>query len=264
VTARARTTARSLARRTLAVVAAVAVGAGLVATPASAEQDGTVYSVPYAPTLFLQHAPSGMGPARTTLDLATWQAAPLLGRAPVPVLTLFIRYRWSPRIYAMSLLAPLEWHRLTPEEWAYAGSPTPLVYASGIPGSKYVVFPPYPEVYAMLDGYGEEFSGGEWQEAGTPGVYPSSNHSWSPPFYLKLPWSPGIALFKGDQIELLTLERWVDLGQPEPTLIPMLPRDEVCFVGDGPSIAYDGATFSGVLTVDQWLAAGSPRPAGAC
>ena len=84
--------------------------------------------------------------------------------------------------------------------------------------------------------------------------------------FVNLSWAPtniaGVLDPPGSTpvVQQLTYDEWAALFYPTPLSLGTLPGDKVCQVADSPDLAYVGATFSGVITLEQWAATGFLAP----
>lgn len=137
--------------RALAAVAALALGGSLAvatAAPAAADlyEDG-VFSLPYSDDLWRVDTASD---AFRPLTYAEW--AELGFPAPRPSRTGFVKYPWSPTVYAVTFFGNERtewlWERVTYEQWARAGYPSPTI-AGWIAGSYYYQWGTSAEVFVF-------------------------------------------------------------------------------------------------------------------
>jgi len=237
----------------LGTAGAVAVAA---APSASAQSDG-VYSVPYSSALYYH---SHTGQYHQPLNFQEWVD---LGRpAPKPVPTDFVKYPWSSNIYAVSFFdnasTQWEWKKLTFAEWSKAGKPTPRT-AGHIEGSYYYKWGTNSsEVFVYLDDESHKLTLNQWKAAGSPVPDVLSDSG----FY-KLSWDSTIVFYDSianQDVYSVTYEWWKSEGSPTPKSARMLPGDEVCTMSGTQDLFYNGWSYGGVLTYNQWRAAGFPSP----
>jgi hypothetical protein len=238
----------------LAVVATLAAGTA-AAAPAQAIDDG-FWSVPYSPTLYL-HEHTGSTASTTPVTYAFWASRSFPVPRPAP--TQYVRYSWTPTLHAVTDFGESElWKTLDYAEWQHLGFPEPSITARHIPGTEYFQFPGVPEVFAGLDGVAHVLTYEEWAESG---FQPPADTDFE---VFKLSWRDevvAVGVIDGEiGASILTLDEWQDLGSPQPWVMPMLPEDKVCLVAGTDDLRYDGVAYDGVLTYDQWQAAGFPIP----
>lgn len=210
----------SIMRRAVAAVATVALSGSLAvaaATPAAADlYESGVYSLPYTDTLWRVDAPSNQF---WQVTYSEWQK---LGfPTPKPAATEFVKYSWSPTVYAVTMLGDeqYEWivRDISYSEWARAGYPQPRV-TSSIPGGSYVKFASSDELFAVSPSSDfHKLTYQEWQTSGFP--QPER-------------WSVGYVQFPGDvniyyawnfpsteDIWPISYEMWSDYDFPTPYIM---------------------------------------------
>ena len=227
---------------------------GLVATagPAQALTPG-YYSVSYSSTLFRVFA--GGQHYSASFDQWTRDGSP----APQPVPTDYVRYSWSPAIYAVSYFDDSwEWQQLAPEQWQRAGTPAPRL-AGYIKGTTYTKFDTSSELFAASpDRVTHKLSFSEWAASGYQDPTFENNRG-----YQKLSWTPTIGRFselnngKGYPI---TSPEWAAADFPTPQVVQHFSGDQFCQYSWSSVIYYRGALQYLDLTMAQWQAAGAPRP----
>lgn len=240
----------------LAVVVVIA-SVAVPASPALAAQSNGYYSVPYSNTLYYHYSygnSSGTNPA--TYD--DWVKA---GRpAPMQISTDFVKYPWSPTVYAVSYFdggwvwsGPLAF-----EQWQKAGSPKPRD-AGFISGTTYFRWSTSSELFAQaLDNSVHKLSYGEWAASG----FQDSSYQ-TDAGYQKLSWAQSIAKMYSISTGggyAVTYGEWTAVGNPTPQIVSRMAGDEFCVYPGNPSIFYSGQSASGWINYSQWAAAGFPAP----
>jgi hypothetical protein len=182
---------------------------------------------------------------------------------PIPsrlVSTSYVKYSWSPVIYARSNM--WAWGSYTDpiegREWARAGYPTPAVNVTG----------PHTEVYwwhgseeiflAEVDGPGHRLTYSEWVSLGHPWPVRQENRG-----FFKLSWSNEIAYlwdFAGGQGAPIELADWAFEGYPTPVVAPRIAGDRVYKYADSDVVSYAGPTLQREITLGEWAAMGYPTP----
>lgn len=243
----------------LALTTGLAVSAGLVATaPAVAAPVAQVYKLPYSDVLY-EVVGEGTTAVLEPLDYAEWEALGFPGFAVPP--TVYVRVSWSPVIYGLS-----DWpgehldllpDPLTYEEWASVDFPTPVVEDELVAVIK---FETSDELFeATPAGEVRKLSFAQWAGAGFPAPEVLANTGFA-----RLTWSPEIGFFL-DLAEGLglpiTFEQWQQFDFPTPRFQQRFPGDVFYFESnDSPVVVYEGPTFTGPITEEQWHAAGMPAP----
>ena len=225
----------------------------MVATagPAQALAPG-YYSVGYSSTLYKVF--SG-GHYAATYDQWTSDGNP----APQPVPTDYVKYAWSPAIYAVSYFDDSwQWQQLALEQWQRAGTPTPRL-AGYIKGTEYAKFDTSSELFAKSpDGVIHKLTPAEWADSGYQDPAYQTNQG-----YQKLSWTPTIGEFyelNNGHGSAITGQEWAAADYPTPQVVQKFPGDEFCQYPGSAAIYYYGALEALTLTLSQWQAAGTPRP----
>lgn len=241
----------------MAISGAVALtGAG--AAGALAAPGDPVFKLPYSDVLY-QLTGTGETAALEALTYEQWESQ---GFPPYQVPpTDYLKVSWSPVLYALT-----DWPEdvlddnpvpMTYEEWAATGFAAAAVEDGYLLG--YLRFSTSSELFAVTPvSEFRKLSFAEWDAAGFPA--PESLDAG----FGKLTWSPEIGLFtvyETSAAEVLTLETWEGFDYPT-------PMEQRRFTGDrfyyttftSPEISYEGPTYNGPVTYEQWDAAGFPEP----
>ncbi|MFE6236712.1 hypothetical protein [Cellulosimicrobium sp. NPDC057862] len=250
----------TILRRTLASVLALLTSgtiALVTASPAAAQPDG-FYSVPYSGTVYRHYHDDAWG-FHYPVTFQEWVDA---GRpTPRAVPTSFVKYPWSSTIYAVSFFDNAsdqwEWRKVTFSEWSRAGKPAPRT-AGWIEGSTYHQWATSSEVFVELDGQVHRLTFNQWKAAGSPSPRVQADSG-----FMKLSWNSSIAYMLsigGGQGYPVNLAEWRAEGSPTPKTQRMLPGDYVCSYSWTDELWYDGSSYYGALSYEQWKAAGFPSP----
>ncbi|MCF4123579.1 hypothetical protein L1785_21655 [Antribacter sp. KLBMP9083] len=210
----------STLKRALAAVATVALTGSLTvaaATPAAAVwyEDG-VFALRYTDELW-------------QVDIATDSAYPLtytdweaLGfPAPKPARTDYVKYPWSPTVYAVTIFGDEreEWHweSITYEQWARAGFPAPR-NAGWIEGSYYYQWATSDELFVVApDETIHKLTFAEWAASGFEQPERYENEG-----FINFPLEPRHILYSSNldarSIDYLTYSEWEAFGFPTPRL----------------------------------------------
>jgi hypothetical protein len=247
----------------LAHAGALVLGSALAATPAQATPgDGTMYSVPFAPTLFQEvEGADGFHVEDVTYD--QWAAAGF--PRPVAAEVEYRKYTWSADVFADVVLeGAATTLRLRYAEYASVGSPRP---SDDTPTAEAAVLKyAYSDELFLVEGtYLEEEPGlhklnyGEWAHLGFPAVDHVSDS-----VFRRLAWLPAIV---GPTPQLgedaaLSFDEWAYWALPTPQIVKSFDGDRFCQARGSAEIRYVGlAAPEGLaLTYRQWVAAGSPTP----
>lgn len=243
-------------RRLAAVVCAIAAAVALLVapSPAAATADGW-YRPPHTDTIY--RVQGGVPHAAT---YAEWSGAgsPAPARAP----TSYVKYSWSPTIYAVTFwetsASSWMWEPLTYAAWQKAGFPKPQV-AGWIKGSRYYKWGTSPEIFVEgADGVNHALTYDEWAASG---YQPFTNHSNEG--FLKLSWTPTIARMTNLQSGggyPIGFPEWQAEAFPTPVSVQRVVGDQFNQYGTDPTIIYSGPTMNRAITYNEWIAAGSPAP----
>ncbi len=198
------------------------------------------------------------GSGHRQLTYAQWVGAG--SPTPQSTWTDYVRYPWSPTLYAVTYWSSSDWDwdRLTWEAWTAAGRP-PARAAGWIAGSTIHQWESSPELFLVgEDGSLHKLTFAEWSATGqrTPAVRRNQG-------FVRLSWDGTIARMSDlryGQGRPIAYDEWMKEGFPTPRVSPRLPGDlfEKDFVG--PGIRYSGPTIQRYLTFAEWQAAGSPTP----
>lgn len=247
---------RSLFSSTIALLLAFLVLPAMP-TPAQAAPATGYYSVPYSDSIYYHNDSSGTAYTRK-IDYATWVAAG--SPSPIPAATDFVKYRWSPTIYAVSYFdggwlwsGPLAF-----EQWQKAGYPAPR-NAGFIDGTRYHKWATSGEIFAWApDNTTHKLSYSDWAASGFQEPEYRTNEG-----YQKLAWNGTIAKMflvnTGDGFPI-SYSEWEREAFPTPQTVSRFPGDEFCQYPWSPDIFYYGPIWLGQISYQQWAAAGYPRP----
>lgn len=249
------------ARRAVTALLAPALAAVLIlagAGPASARVDRTgVYSLSYSSDLVYA---STACDCFYTLDYADWRdlGFPAARRASSD----FVKYPWSPSIYAVTYFGPDRddwmWEKIEYDEWTRAGKPAPRI-AGWIEGSYYYRLELNSDLFVLApDGTRHRLTPQEWAAAGYPAPEVRRNEG-----LVKLSWSGDILMLTdvaAGQGYKLSYGDWRDLSFPTPMSVTRISGDRVFRYASSPDIYYQGAGITVKLTGAQWAAMGFPSP----
>lgn len=247
-------------RRLFALAASILLASvGLVALslPANAAPANGYYSVPYSSTLYYHYEYAGTA---ITYAASNSQWVSDGSPRPTPVATDFVKYSWSPTIYAVSYFdggwvwsGPLAF-----QQWQMAGFPSPR-NAGFIAGTTYLKWATSGEIFAKApDNTTHKLTYSEWAASNFQEPMFKTNEG-----YQKLSWDNHIGYIF--QINTgtgypINYSEWATADYPTPQSVMRFPGDEFCQNPWSPNIYYYGPTWYGQVTYGQWSAAGYPRP----
>lgn len=248
--------------KTITRVAAALVSAGValglavaVAAPANAAVADGYYKQPFDATVWRVDG----GNARA-IGYDEWQAAGF--PQPVASPTDYVKYPWSPTIYAVTFWGNPEstwdWDALTGPQWWAAGSPAPRT-AGWIAGSYYYQWGTSNELFvAGADGVHHKLTYDEWAASGFRAFDPLSNAG-----FMKLSWAPNITrmpnLASGYGYSIDYAE-WRAEAFPTPRVVQRVVNDHFYKLGSNPTIYYQGPAFHRAISYPEWVGAGMPSP----
>lgn len=244
---------KRFAARLFISVLALALVSGNVAASAQAD-DGKwpIYRTPYAPTVY--ELVDNVTP--TPISDERWKTV-YLKQEPLPTDTSFIKYSWSPTLYAVTRWpggeGSWDWHLLTYNEKRRAGFPAgddvpwvggSTVYKWATSEEKFILAP---------DGRRHKISEAEWVAGGSQPVSVRQNEG-----FMKLSWAEDV--FRMTDIATMTGYKveWAEKtaeDNPTPQTIDGFPGETFSVDANG-AITYAGPTMSRVITYSQWRAAG--------
>lgn len=207
--------------------------------------DGTVYGV----------APGSIKP----LSYSEWAAAGFPAPAPAP--TDYVKYPWSPTLYAVTFFGdnPEQWvwRALTYNEWSRAGFPAPR-HAGWIKGSTYYQWEGSDEIFVEDPvGHKHALTFDEWKASGFKPFSKRTNQG-----FVKLSWDNNIAFlhdFRAGNGGPISYSRWASEGFPKPYVANSFPGDTVYKFCDA-TIWYAGPTVNRPINGAEWAALGYRTP----
>lgn len=183
-------------------------------------------------------------------------------RQPTPASTDFVKYPWSPTVYAVTFWPGGEsawmWTRLSFQQWQTAGKPFPRI-AGWIKGSYYYQWRTSGEIFVEgEDGVNHKLTGAEWAASGYRDFERRSAEG-----FLKLTWAPEVArmwdVVNGGGRPLGFAE-WQEEGFPTPSSVQRIRGDQFYQDYGNPTVYYAGPGMNRAVTFAEWQAAGSPIP----
>jgi len=263
----------------LLVVAIVAGSLGLGPTAASAAEDIPVVAqpvspvtppepvVPVAPPQVYKNAYSpvvyelDVNNSPVPLSFERWSGF-YERQIPVATWTDYVKYPWSPSIYAVTFWpggeAAWQWDRLTFAQWQTAGAPKARV-AGWIKGSTYHQWGSSSELFTRgEDGVVRRLTPDEWKASGYRAFDRLSNVGFA-----KLSWSPEIAKMTNLQLGAgspINYPQWAVEGLPTPRASVRIAGDQFYQFAGSSTVWYAGPTVNRPVNYKEWQAAGTPQP----
>lgn len=241
----------------LLAVLALAVATLLGAPAAHADEDLPAgwYSQPHTSAL-TEVVRFGDSAYWSERDYPAWQRAGF--PAPRPAPTDYVRYPWSPNIYAVTFWPERwEWERLAFEQWQRAGFPAARA-AGYVEGTRYWKWETGGEIFAEeRDGAVHKLTYGEWLASGSREPEYRTGRG-----YVKLSWYPSIAYLyntgQGDGYAISYAD-WAEEDFPTPQVVQRVAGDRFYRYSFDSTVYYQGPNGSFAVTPAQYRAAGSPR-----
>ncbi|MET3769669.1 hypothetical protein ABIB15_002373 [Marisediminicola sp. UYEF4] len=203
----------------------------------------------------------------TALSFERWTTV-YNSRTPLVAPTRFVKYAWSPSVYAVTQWpggeSSWQWEHLAFDQWRHAGFPNAVI-TGWIAGSSIYKWDTGSELFLSgADRTVRKLTPAEWAATGTR---PFENRSGQG--YLKLSWNPTI-VYSPDtsslQSQSVDYASWKAAAFPTPQQRSRFPGDAFYKFAGSPDIFYTGPTLDRAITFQEWSGAGWPvpelRPAG--
>lgn len=250
--------------RTIRLLAAlvVAAAASIVVAPAASALPNGYYSVPYSDVLIQHYHFSDGSTMAIDASYSSWQRDGFPAPRPAPVH--YVKYPWSPAIYAVSFFDGNRddwyWERLTFQQWQRAGSPA-ASNAGWIEGSDFYKWASSGEIF--VEAPDRSVHKLTWNEWAASGFYPPTT-DWSRGFY-KYPWSGSIGYIFDAGTGAgypISYQDWAAEDFPTPMTVNHVNGEEVWKFRSSSQLYLDSAIVGGwyALTGPQWTALGRPSP----
>lgn len=248
--------------KTITRVTAALVGAGValgmavaVAAPANAAVEDGYYKQPFDQTVW--HVASGNARA---IGYDEWAAAGF--PAPKASPTDYVKYPWSPTVYAVTFWGDPEstwdWDRLSEGQWRASGSPAPRI-AGWIAGSYYYQWGTSVELFVEgADGVNHKLTYDEWAASGFRDFDRRSNEG-----FMKLSWAPEITRMSNlasGAGHAIGYAEWSAEAFPTPQVVQRVVNDHFYKWYNNPTIYYQGPAFHRAISYGEWVGAGRPAP----
>jgi hypothetical protein len=180
---------------------------------------------------------------------------------PQPAPTEYVKYAWSPSIYAVTHWPHTEvnwmWVPLTFQQWQTAGFPTPSITA-WIKGSRFYKWATDSGLFVKgADGIKHQLNYSEWAASGFQSFDEFSNG------FVKLSWSSDIAFMSSLSLgngRPIVFAEWRDQAFPVPAVYQRLTGDAFYKEAGDATIWYDGPSMHRRINFLEWQAAGFPAP----
>ncbi|MBX7446212.1 MULTISPECIES: HNH endonuclease family protein [unclassified Arthrobacter] len=227
----------------------------------ASQQKWPLHKIVYDSTICELKPDSGGNQVPVQLSYERWQDVYNF-QTPTPASTDFVKYPWSPTVYAVTFWPGGEdnwmWTPLSFEQWNTAGKPFPRI-AGWIKGSYYYQWRTGAEIFvAGEDGIKHKLTGAEWAASG----YRSFDYKVAEGF-LKLTWAPEVARMT-DVVNgagrPLGYTEWAAEGFPTPSTVQRITGDQFYQDYGNPTVYYAGPNMNRPVTFAEWQAAGSPIP----
>jgi hypothetical protein len=216
-----------------------------------------IYRNAYSPTIY--ELVNGTTP--TPLSKERWLSV-YGGKTPLKTPTDYVRYSWSPSLYAVTYWpggeTARQWDRLTREQVRAVGSPTGREVGF-IKGTIFYRWSTSDQIIAKApDGVRHVMTAQEWKDAGNRRVENRINNG-----FRKLPWAADIVRFTdiaGGRGHPVTAAVWAAEGSPSPEVVSSAPGELFSRAAGDPTIWYTGLTIDRPISNAEWVAAGKPDP----
>lgn len=251
----------SIFKRALSAVATVALTGSLAAAtaaPASADWYGDgVFSLGYSDELW--QVDSSVD-AAWPITFDEWAA---LGfPTPTPAATNYVKYPWSPTVYAVTFFGSERdewlWDAVTYNQWGRAGFPTPR-NAGWIEGSYYYKWGTSSELFVEgPDGVNHKLTYPEWQDSNFMPPVQRSNEG-----FVKYSWDSTVVRMTNlafGQGHAVGYGEWSAEAFPTPQVVTRITGDQVYRNYGDSRIWYAGPGLNRPITYGEWQAMGFPAP----
>ncbi|MCF4120386.1 excalibur calcium-binding domain-containing protein [Antribacter sp. KLBMP9083] len=228
------------------------------AAPAAADwyQDG-VFALQYTDELWRVDSASD-----TARQLTFDEWAALGFPTPQPAPTSYVKYSWSPTVYAVTFFGDERdewlWEQISFGQWSRAGYPSPW-NAGWIEGSYFYKWGTSSELFVEgPDGVNHKLSHAEWQASGFMPPADRSNEG-----FVKYTWDSTIVRmtnFGWGQGYAIGYDEWRSEAFPTPQAVTRVAGDQVYRYYGNPTIWYAGPGLNRPITGAEWQAMGFPAP----
>jgi hypothetical protein len=201
------------------------------------------------------------GQSPRALSFETWRDV-YDYRTPRPANTDYVKYPWSPTVYAVTFWPGGEnawqWTRLDYGQFVKAGSPS--VRNAGYIVNTYVYkWGTSPEILVEgEDKVNHKLTGAEWRDMGYRPFVDRANEG-----FMKLSWSAEIVRMtdvRGGQGRAIGYGEWQEEAFPTPQVVQRINGDQFYRYSNSNQVWYAGPGMNRVVTLNEFRAAGSPSP----
>lgn len=222
-----------------------------------------LYKIVYDSTIYeLVTNPDGATQTPIPLSYEKWRDVYDF-QTPTPAATDFVKYPWSPTVYAVTFWPGGEnywmWTPLSFHQWQTAGYPTPR-NAGWIKGSYYYKWGTNSgELFVEgADGVNHKLTYQEWADSG----YRSFQERHAEGF-AALTWAPEMARMRNLYTQSgrpLGYAEWQEEAFPTPQRMQRIPGDSFYKDCGTSTIWYAGPGMNRPVSLQEWQTAGSPNP----
>ncbi|MDT0197468.1 excalibur calcium-binding domain-containing protein [Arthrobacter sp. AB6] len=231
------------------------------------QQKYPLQKIVYDSTIFEMVPDSGGTPTPRQLSYEKWRDVYTF-QTPTPASTDFVKYPWSPTVYAVTFWPGGEnywmWTRLSFPQWQTAGYPTPR-NAGWIKGSYYYKWGTSTELFVEgEDGVNHKLTGAEWAASGYRSYVDRGNEG-----FMKLTWANEFARMSNLSTGAgrpLGYNEWQEEAFPTPQAVQRITGDKFYKDCGNSTIWYAGPGMNRPVSLQEWQGAGSPSPtvSGTC
>ena len=219
-----------------------------------------LFKIVYESTIF-ELVPQGDRVAPVALTYEKWRDVYNF-QSPSPASTDFVKYPWSPTVYAVTFWPGGEdawmWTPLSYPQWEAAGDPSPRI-AGWITGSYFYKWITSAELFVEgADGVNHKLSYEEWANSGFRNYTYRSDEG-----FMKLSWAPEIARILSlatGAARAITYSEWQEEGFPTPNAVQRTGDDMFYQACGSADVWYAGPAMNRRVTFQEWQGAGSPTP----
>jgi peptidoglycan/xylan/chitin deacetylase (PgdA/CDA1 family) len=231
------------------------------------QQKYPLYKIVYDDTIFELIPNSGGTQVPTQLSFEKWRDVYNF-QEPSPASTDFVKYPWSPTVYAVTFWPGGEsnwmWTPLSYQQWITAGSPNPR-NAGWIKGSNYYQWGTSSEIFVEgADGVNHKLTYQEWADSDFRNYVQRNNEG-----YLTLTWAPELARMSNLSTGAgspMGYAEWQAEAFPTPRAVQRITGDQFYKDCSSSTIWYAGPGMNRPVNLQEWQRAGSPSPtvSGTC
>jgi hypothetical protein len=220
-----------------------------------------LYKIAYDQTIFELITNADGSQMAVPLTYAKWRDVYHFA-PPLPASTDFVKYPWSPTLYAVTFWPGGEdawlWTPLSYAQWQTAGYPAAR-NAGWIKGSYYYRWGSAAEIFVLgQDGVNHKLTGAEWAASGYRNFDDRSNEG-----LLKLSWAPEIAWMtdlSSGAGRPMAYPEWQKEAFPTPRVVQRITGDQFYQNYGDARIWYAGPGMNRTVSYNEWAGAGFPTP----